>query len=1256
MTLINNRKGLTIALFLSVIVFFVAISSGAMGDECCCGVECYKVSDPDVDCSIESDCPIGYTCDMSVCEQDAKPECDGYNNIHYDGLDCQKEGSVWKVSIDKVHWPSDIASDSKYDGDVYAKTWIYGEKSSTISKKHTWDNRYDYDATTDSSGTKYVYTRIFYDSSSYDDEVLCGSYETVECEEECSTGSCTQMNPHEWNDVDCFVAKCSCTGCSSPGKCSEAWQSQETNGDYEYKDYSNDETWKSDTSAGTESECTGTPSNEKPTASFSYSPKNPNVGDSVSFDASGSSDDDGYIEEYSWEFGDGNSGSGKTTFHKYSSKKDYTVTLTVTDNDETTNSTSKTITVGQAPSAGKCEDLTEGKVIKSTGCQQKNNHGELKFTVDLSNCDEDSWDSAEVFVNNNKIKTLTPSYPTEDINERVNSPGSKEIKVKLFESNANPETWTKKHTCSAKYSCGKKGIKGETVECFDSCSGDNVRRVYATCEDGKVCCQKYCEDIGIIDDKEYGCFKVDKCSFSGGDNCENVGYNYKCKGGGTCCKGEKDQELCQDAEKPPEPKKPSIEITEFSCENKKCPSKTTKKVGDKLNCQIKVKWENGEEGKSARVWICDDKGNCYDLTCQINPWTDQCVNLNPIDTTSKDNLEKTRSFKIEANDAPGFEIFAKAKLYNVNADDLEKDEDEIDKATSKKCIVEVKQTTTTTGGGTPTTSSSGSTSTTGGGGSTTTSSTLPPLDIECEDCEAGMNCDCSISNGECNTGLWIVRGSAMRIPLVDDYPPEKVTFKPDKQGEVKALFICFEPRPPQTARARSNVKQKFISCPEECMTGEKCQCQINNCDNGYIFVRQQEGQPLTDDIFEPFSNCQTCSKGFTPVGPGKVRVTAICESTKKSAGPLFINISGGTSTTTTSTLPGQPTTTTQPAYSPLNLTCEDCTAGSDCKCEITDNCEKGRWVLSNEENDPLKSSIGKDIPPTEIEFNATEKGEVKVRAICLEPESEQAEEKKILEVGRKMMYCPDECTIGEECNCTIWNTKEGIFSADNEDGMPLNETITSKDVEDCDPCIVHLEDRITNTGKIKANILRTSPRPFKDLSKTIDVVTDNGSSTTTTTLGGDNAKPEVTLEMPEQISSESFEIKVSYNHPEGDSGGIHLHWNNNKALLENEADEYCPGGSYHTGSFNDQYEIVECGNKYNSMEDGDTVTYQIYPLIPTGQIKVSYRAWDWSEDESCNGRSDFSRDPSSGICSPDCREWPEDLISCDTKEKTVQVS
>jgi len=69
------------------------------------------------------------------------------------------------------------------------------------------------------------------------------------------------------------------------------------------------------------------------------------VNSKITFDGSGSSDIDGTISNYSWDFGDGKSGTGISPSHTYTSPGKYTVTLSVTDSEGANNSDTISVTI-----------------------------------------------------------------------------------------------------------------------------------------------------------------------------------------------------------------------------------------------------------------------------------------------------------------------------------------------------------------------------------------------------------------------------------------------------------------------------------------------------------------------------------------------------------------------------------------------------------------------------------------------------------------------------------------------------------------------------------------------------------------------------------------------------------------------------------------------------------------------------------------------------------------------------------------------
>ncbi|MHA1287575.1 MAG: PKD domain-containing protein [Candidatus Thorarchaeota archaeon] len=117
----------------------------------------------------------------------------------------------------------------------------------------------------------------------------------------------------------------------------------------------NDGAWGDDTDSFTLSDGGA---NEDPVASFTYSTN----GLTVSVDGSGSSDSDGTITGYQWDWTTDGSydNTGETQSHTYSANGTYNVTLRVMDNGSATNTTMHqvTVTTGGGSSSGFATDNT----------------------------------------------------------------------------------------------------------------------------------------------------------------------------------------------------------------------------------------------------------------------------------------------------------------------------------------------------------------------------------------------------------------------------------------------------------------------------------------------------------------------------------------------------------------------------------------------------------------------------------------------------------------------------------------------------------------------------------------------------------------------------------------------------------------------------------------------------------------------------------------------------------------------------------
>jgi len=120
----------------------------------------------------------------------------------------------------------------------------------------------------------------------------------------------------------------------------------------------------------------GTPVNQPPAASFTHTCQLL----ACAFDASASSDSDGSIESYDWDFGDG-TGTGVTTTgtsHSFAASGVYDVTLTVTDDEGATSSSTRSVAVSDGSGGGAEPVITSVSAAKTKGTSF-----EITWTTDV---------------------------------------------------------------------------------------------------------------------------------------------------------------------------------------------------------------------------------------------------------------------------------------------------------------------------------------------------------------------------------------------------------------------------------------------------------------------------------------------------------------------------------------------------------------------------------------------------------------------------------------------------------------------------------------------------------------------------------------------------------------------------------------------------------------------------------------------------------------------------------------------------------
>jgi len=154
------------------------------------------------------------------------------------------------------------------------------------------------------------------------------------------------------------------------------------------------------------------PTNTPPTANASASERFGFVGALITFNGSLSADLDGYITNWSWDFGDNTTGSGEITTHAYAAIGTYIVTLTVTDNDDASHTDTITVVItkaNKAPTKPVVNGPTTGNKNTEytyTVVSTDEDNDTIKYTFDW---DDDTTDESS-FLQNGTSFTINHSW------------------------------------------------------------------------------------------------------------------------------------------------------------------------------------------------------------------------------------------------------------------------------------------------------------------------------------------------------------------------------------------------------------------------------------------------------------------------------------------------------------------------------------------------------------------------------------------------------------------------------------------------------------------------------------------------------------------------------------------------------------------------------------------------------------------------------------------------------------------------------
>ncbi|WP_185968032.1 PKD domain-containing protein [Thalassotalea sp. PS06] len=146
------------------------------------------------------------------------------------------------------------------------------------------------------------------------------------------------------------------------------------------------------------------PTNQAPTASFTV-----DTNELTASFTDTSSDSDGSIVGYSWDFGDGNTSVSQHPVHNYAANGIYTVELTVTDDDGASSISSQQVDVAQASGSDITMEITSGSLSQK---------GRLVVNLSWTNA---TGSNVDIYRNGEFLWTTTNDGSYKDVSNGMNS-------------------------------------------------------------------------------------------------------------------------------------------------------------------------------------------------------------------------------------------------------------------------------------------------------------------------------------------------------------------------------------------------------------------------------------------------------------------------------------------------------------------------------------------------------------------------------------------------------------------------------------------------------------------------------------------------------------------------------------------------------------------------------------------------------------------------------------------------------------------